>query len=51
MSIAIGMAGLILFRFGMWTSIDSEGVREVCSSGLAGCGMAAFLAALAGMFV
>lgn len=51
MSTAIGLIGIAAFRVGTWTSVDSEGVREVCSPGLAGCGMAAFLAALAGMFV
>lgn len=43
MSIAIGLIGISLFRIGMWTSIDSNGAVEVCSPGLAGCGMAAFL--------
>lgn len=51
MSIAIGIAGLGIFRFGLTTSTDDEGIAEPISPGLAGCGMAAFLAALAGMFV
>ena len=51
MSIAIGLLGLGAFRAGTVTSVDSQGVKELLSPGLAGCGMAACLAARAGMLV
>jgi hypothetical protein len=47
MTIAIAIIGLLLFRVGMMTAVDSAGRVEIAAPELAGCGAAMFLAVIA----